>query len=212
MERHRALDRASGSHREVIAIRLHLAQGSSEASDGRSPGPSFDGKRFRHVLGHFPTGVTIITAIDAAGQPTGFAVGSFTSVSLDPPLVAFLPARSSTTFPRVREAASFCVNVLGGDQEEVCRLFATPGADKFGQLKWSPAPSGAPVLHGASAWLDCTIETIHEAGDHLIVLGRVHALDVVHAGPPLVFFRGGYGRFEPTSLAAHSARARSSST
>jgi flavin reductase (DIM6/NTAB) family NADH-FMN oxidoreductase RutF len=164
--------------------------------------PPFDGRRFRDVLGHFPTGVTIVTAIDPAGKPTGFAVGSFTSVSLDPPLVAFLPARSSTTFPKVREAASFCVNVLGSDQEEVCRLFATRGADKFSRLGWTPAPSGAPILDGASAWLDCTIETVHEAGDHLIVVGRVHELDVVHPGPPLVFFRGGYGRFEPTSLVA----------
>jgi flavin reductase (DIM6/NTAB) family NADH-FMN oxidoreductase RutF len=161
------------------SVRAHIARESVAA---------FDSRRLRDVLGHFPTGVTIITAIDEAGQPAGFAVGSFTSVSLDPPLVAFLPARSSTTFPKVREAASFCVNVLG--------------ADKFAALGWSAAPSGAPVLDGASTWLDCTIDTIHEAGDHLIVVGRVHDLGVVHPDPPLVFFRGGYGRFAPTSLVA----------
>jgi flavin reductase (DIM6/NTAB) family NADH-FMN oxidoreductase RutF len=175
------------------SVRAHIARQSAAA---------FDSRRLRDVLGHFPTGVTIITAIDEAGQPAGFAVGSFTSVSLDPPLVAFLPALSSTTFPKVREAASFCVNVLGADQEDVCRLFATPGADKFATLGWSAAPSGAPVIDGASAWLDCTIDTIHAAGDHLIVVGRVHDLGVVHPDPPLVFFRGGYGRFAPTSLVA----------
>lgn len=179
-------------------MRLHLTQDPAAGTGPIRPTrATFDDRRFRDVLGHFPTGVTVITAIDAAGQPAGFAVGSFTSVSLDPPLVAFLPGRSSTTFPKVREAASFCVNVLGSHQEEVSRLFATRGADKFSRLAWTPAPSGAPVLEGASAWLDCTIETIHEAGDHLIVVGRVHELDVAHAGPPLVFFRGGYGRFEP---------------
>jgi flavin reductase (DIM6/NTAB) family NADH-FMN oxidoreductase RutF len=184
---------------EAPSVRAHF----ESAGGARRPSaPAFGNRHFRDVLGHFPTGVTIVTAIDQAGKPIGFAVGSFTSVSLDPPLVAFLPARSSTTFPKVRAAASFCVNVLGSDQEEVCRLFATRGAEKFSRLKWTPAPSGAPILDGASAWLDCTIETIHEAGDHLIVVGRVHELDVVHLGPPLVFFRGGYGRFEPTSLVA----------
>ena len=177
----------------ATSVRAHLA---------RPPAAAFDSRRLRDVLGHFPTGVTIITAMDAEGRPAGFAVGSFTSVSLDPPLVAFLPARSSTTFPKVREAGSFCVNVLGSDQEDVCRLFATTGADKFAALGWGAAPSGAPVLDGASAWLDCTIDTVHEAGDHLIVVGRVHALGVVHPDPPLVFFRGGYGRFAPASLVA----------
>jgi len=181
------------------SVRAHIT---TAGLPRRSSVPAFDGRRFRDVLGHFPTGVTIVTAIDQAGRPAGFAVGSFTSVSLDPPLVAFLPARSSTTFPKVREAASFCVNVLGSDQEEVCRLFAARGDDRFGRLGWTPAPSGAPVIDGASAWLDCTIETVHEAGDHFIVVGRVHDLDVVHLGPPLVFFRGGYGRFEPASLVA----------
>jgi flavin reductase (DIM6/NTAB) family NADH-FMN oxidoreductase RutF/DNA-binding IclR family transcriptional regulator len=181
---------------DAHSVRAHIA-----TAENVTP-RAFDSRRLRDVLGHFATGVTIVTAIDAAGEPTGFAVGSFTSVSLDPPLVAFLPARTSTTFPKVREAASFCVNVLGSDQEEVCRLFATRGADKFSKLKWEPAPSGAPVLEGATAWLDCTIETIHEAGDHLIVVGRVRDLDIVHAGPPLVFLRGGYGRFEPASLVA----------
>ena len=87
----------------------------------------FDSKRFRQVLGHYPTGVTVVTAVDADGQPAGMAVGSFTSVSLDPPLVAFLPDKSSTSFPRIRRASSFCVNVLSAEQENVCRAFAAKG-------------------------------------------------------------------------------------
>lgn len=162
----------------------------------------FDGREFRDVLGHFPTGVAVITAIGTDGQPCGMAVGSFTSVSLDPPLVAFLPARSSTTFPLIRDAPSFCVNVLTAEQESLCRLFASRGVDKFRDLSWTPAPSGAPVVDGASAWIDCTTEVIHDAGDHLIVVGRVHALAAEHPSPPLVFFRGGYGQFLPSSLVA----------
>src|SRR5262245_25488403 len=95
---------------------------------------------FRRVLGHFPTGVAVITAIDADGAPAGMAVGSFTSVSLDPPLVAFLPGRSSTSFPKIRRSERFCANVLSHSQEHICRAMAAKGADKFAQIAWSPAP------------------------------------------------------------------------
>jgi flavin reductase (DIM6/NTAB) family NADH-FMN oxidoreductase RutF/DNA-binding IclR family transcriptional regulator len=161
-----------------------------------------DPGRFRHVLGHFPTGVVVVTAMRAGGEPAGMAVGSFTSVSLDPPLVAFLPDRSSTSFPRIREAGSFCINVLAGDQEHVCRAFATRGGDKYSSATWTPAGSGAPVLDGVVAWIDCDIDQVLEAGDHYIVLGRVRDLAVTQQASPLLFFRGGYGRFSPASLAA----------
>jgi flavin reductase (DIM6/NTAB) family NADH-FMN oxidoreductase RutF/DNA-binding IclR family transcriptional regulator len=161
-----------------------------------------DPRYLRDVLGHYPTGVTVITAIDDEGSPCGMAVGSFTSVSLDPPLIAFLPAQTSTTFPRIRTAASFCVNILASDQEDVCRTFATPGLDKFANLDWSPCRSGAPVLRQALAWLDCTTETIHQAGDHFIVVGRVRELSVERAERPLIFHRGGYGSLAPSSLVA----------
>ena len=165
-------------------------------ADG-SAAPSIDGARFRQVLGHFPTGVTVITATTSDG-PAGLAVGSFFSVSLDPPLVAFCAAKSSTSYPRIAAAGRFVVNVLGDDQEDVSRVFASSGSDKFAGLGYKPAPgSGAPVLTGVLAWIDCTLDAVHEAGDHWIVIGRVHDLEVGHEGGPLIFFRGGYGRYTP---------------
>jgi flavin reductase (DIM6/NTAB) family NADH-FMN oxidoreductase RutF len=159
-------------------------------------GLTFDSERFRHVLGHFPTGVAVVTAIDDTGSPAGMAVGSFTSVSLDPPLVGFLPDKTSTTFPRISTANSFCINVLSSEQEDVCRAFSVKGGDKFGSLQWRPAPSGAPVLDQVLAWIDCRIETVHEAGDHYIVIGRVLDLDIglSPGSSPLLFFRGGYAQ------------------
>ena len=94
---------------------------------------------YRTVLGHFPTGVAAITSIGADGAPVGMTIGSFVSVSLDPPLVAFLPDKGSSTFPKIREAGFFCVNVLGADQEHVCRAFAARGTDKFAGLTVPPA-------------------------------------------------------------------------
>ena len=151
---------------------------------------------FRRVLGHFPTGVVIVTAI-SGGRPAGLSVGSFTSVSLDPPLVAVLPARTSTSWPLIATAGSFCINILASSQEALCRQFAVSGADKFAGVSWREAPSGAPILDGTMAWIDCDLEQSVEAGDHFIVLGRVRALELAAAGPPLplLFFQGGYGTF-----------------
>lgn len=159
-----------------------------------SPSSGFDSAKFRQVLGHFPTGVTVVTAAPASG-PVGLAVGSFASVSLDPPLVAFFPDKRSTSWPRIEEAGSFCVNVLAEDQEEVCRRFASKSDDKFEGLGWRPAPSGAPILAGTLAWIDCDIHAVIDAGDHFYVTGAVRELEVEREGGPLLFFRGGYGRF-----------------
>src|ERR1044071_7866688 len=164
-------------------------------------GTSFDDNRFREVLGHLPTGVVVITAVTSDGRPSGMVVGSFTSVSLDPPLVAFLPARTSSTFKGLREARTFCVNILSAKQEPICRQFAVSGGDKFAGVGWSPAPSGAPVIDGVVAWIDCEFERIDEAGDHYIVLGRVTHLGTGVPTIPLLFFQGGYGGFATTSLA-----------
>jgi flavin reductase (DIM6/NTAB) family NADH-FMN oxidoreductase RutF len=153
---------------------------------------------FRRVLGLFPTGVVIVTAI-YDGAPGGMSIGSFTSVSLDPPLIAILPAKTSVSWPCIAAAGAFCVNILNARQEALCRTFATSGADKFAGVSWRPAPSGSPVLAGALAWLDCSLEQVVEAGDHFIALGRVTALDVGddqaedQVAEPLVFFQGGYG-------------------
>ena len=164
--------------------------------------PGFSQGLFREVLGNYPTGVTVITAIDADGVPAAMVVGTFTSVSLEPPLVGFLPAKSSTSFPRIRSARSFCVNVLSADQEKACRQFAISGGDKFAGIAWSPAPSGAPRIEGAAAWIDCTLGGVSEAGDHYFVTGRILDLGTSGDKLPLIFFQGGYGRFFASTLVA----------
>jgi 3-hydroxy-9,10-secoandrosta-1,3,5(10)-triene-9,17-dione monooxygenase reductase component len=148
--------------------------------------------RFRQVLGHFCTGVTVITTVDADG-PAGFACQSFAALSLDPPLVLFCPSRASGTWPRIARAGHFCANVLAAGQEKLARVFGTSGADKFTEVSWSPAPSGAPILAGALTWVDCTVEAVHEAGDHYVALGRVTDLGVCGTERPLLFYRGRYG-------------------
>lgn len=157
--------------------------------------PTFDGAHFRTVLGHFCSGITIITGVDG-GEPIGLTCQSFTSLSLDPPLVAFCPGKASSSWPRIEPSGAFCVNVLSEDQEELCRVFATKGRDKFRGVGWRPGDTGSPILRESLAWIDCRLETIHEAGDHLIVVGRVVELAAGHSGKPLLFYRGGYGRFE----------------
>jgi 3-hydroxy-9,10-secoandrosta-1,3,5(10)-triene-9,17-dione monooxygenase reductase component len=159
-----------------------------------------DAKDFRAVLGHFPTGVVVITALCPDGMPAGMAIGSFTSVSLDPPLIAFLPAKNSSSWPRMREAGSFCVNVLGHGQAGLVERFALSGGDKFAGLDWTPAPSGHPILPGVPAWIDCELVRVDDAGDHWIVLGLVASLsaDSSHPGS-LVFCRGTFGQFVAVS-------------
>ena len=156
---------------------------------------SIDAARYRQVLGHFPTGVTVITARGETG-PVGLCVGSFASVSLDPPLVMFCAGKSSSSYPAIAAAGHYCVNVLAEDQEDVARVFAAKGDDKFAGIGWRPSVANrAPVLNDVLAWIDCTIEAVHEAGDHWIVVGRVLDLEIGHEGGPLVFFRGGFGRY-----------------
>ena len=153
-----------------------------------------DSGEFRNVLGHFPTGVTEVTAVNN-GKPIGMAIGSFTSVSLEPPRVAFLPGKESGSWKEIREAGSFCVNVMGQDQMEVCGVMASRAEDKFADVEWSPAGSGSPIISGSIAYIDCDIEMIHDGGDHDIVIGRVLKLEVMDSKSPLVFFQGNYGTF-----------------
>ncbi|MFD8734706.1 flavin reductase family protein [Streptomyces sp. NPDC059618] len=162
--------------------------------DERAP---VDPARFRRVLGHFATGVTVVTApATGADGPAGFACQSFASLSLDPPLVCFMVGRTSATWPRIARAGVFCVNVLGAHQGDLCRGFAVSGADKFAGVAHDPAPvSGSPRLAGAAAWVDCTIHAVHTGGDHLIVVGRVDALGAGGDGEdsavrPLLFHKG----------------------
>lgn len=147
---------------------------------------------FRRILGHYPTGVCIITSIGADGVPLGMVVGSFTSVSLDPPLVGFLPMTSSESWRRIGETGRFCVNVLSSRQEPLCRTFASRTPDKYAGVDYRLSPGGLPIFDGAIAWIECGIHAVHEAGDHLIVLGEVQALDVDQPETPLLFFKGDY--------------------
>ncbi|MDB5738545.1 MAG: flavin reductase domain protein FMN-binding protein [Sphingomonas bacterium] len=157
---------------------------------------SFGGAEFRRILGHYPTGVCAITAI-VDGQPVAMVVGSFTSVSLDPPLVAFLPDRKSTSWPKIEAAGRFCVNVLAEHQEDVCRVLASKAENKFETVPYRLSDAGLPIVNGVVAWIDCDLYAVHEAGDHFIAIGQVHSLDIEHPHRPLLFFQGGYGQFAP---------------
>ncbi|MCA4132498.1 flavin reductase family protein [Arthrobacter sp. M4] len=156
---------------------------------------TIDPQRFREVMGHYPTGVTAVTGIAEDGEACAMVVGTFTSVSLDPPLVAFLPTRSSFIFDRLRTANSLAINILAHDQEQLCRRLARPAPDKLGNEVWEPSPGGAPVLDGVVASIDCTLEQVIEGGDHYIALCAVQDLAVHRSVAPLVFFQGGYGGF-----------------
>src|ERR1700744_3896179 len=154
-----------------------------------------DGARYRQVLGHYPTGVCIVTAIGNNGVATGMVVGSFTSVSLEPPLIAILPGKASATWPQLAAACKFCVNVLAHDQLSLCKQFATSGNHKFTRVSHRLSSNGSPILDGVIAWIQCDLHAVHEAGDHVIVLGHVTELEVQKPAEPLLFFRGGYGTF-----------------
>lgn len=147
---------------------------------------------FREVLGRYASGVTVVTTT-AGGTPVGMTCQSFTSVSLDPPLVAFLPTRQSRAFAAIRRSGTFCVNFLAAGQAAVSDRMAGASDDKFAGLAWRPAPgTGSPVLDGVVGWVDCTVEEIHEAGDHVIVVGRVVDLVDGDEERPLVYHRGRY--------------------
>ncbi len=150
---------------------------------------------FRTVLGHFASGVVVVTGLHAGG-PVGLTCQSFFSVSINPPLVAVCPSTRSTSWPRLQERGRFAVNVLAERQEHLARAFSIAGADKFAGVGWSSGPEGMPHIDGCLAWVDCTVEEVHPAGDHLLVVGLVTDLST-GGGEPLIFYRGGYGGFRP---------------
>ena len=152
---------------------------------------------FRATLGQFCSGVVVATGM-LEGIPAGFAAQSFSSLSLDPPLVALFPGKQSSSWPKLRDSGSFCINVLGAHHQAVCERFAQSGADKFAGLDWRTGVTGSPILTSVLAYIDCDLEAEHDAGDHTIAVGRVRDLAVVEAdAKPLLFFRGGYGTFNP---------------
>lgn len=154
-----------------------------------APAPPADPAVFRHVLGHVPTSVCVVTATTPAG-PVGVTVGSFTSVSLDPPLVVFYGGLRSASARALADAGRLCVNVLAEDQQEVCAAFAGRAADRFATGEWRTPPGAPPRLTGATAWIDCDVEDSFPAGDHLAVVGRVRTLSAPGARRPLIFHRG----------------------
>lgn len=156
---------------------------------------SIDPAAFRQVLGSYPTGVCAITALGIDSEPVGMVVGTFTSVSLDPPLVGFLPDKSSSTWPQIEAAGRFCVNVLGSDQLQVCRQVAAKGANKFAGLDIVISDHNLPVIAGSIARIECSIRSVTEAGDHWFVLGNVLHMEVSRDEDPMLFHRGRYGGF-----------------
>ena len=151
--------------------------------------PVIDQALFRQVMGHFPTGVVVV----ASPGPAGTAIGSFQSLSLDPPLVLFSITKTSSSWPKIRETGVFCVSVLAEDQEHVSRAFAQSGADKFAGLGYKPMASGSPRIDDCIAWIDCDITDVFDGGDHDIVVGTIRDMAVEREVKPLLFFRGGYG-------------------
>ena len=137
---------------------------------------SIDSARFRQVLGSYPTGVCVITAAGTDGQPVGMVVGTFTSVSLDPPLVGFLPDKKSSSWPLIEQAGKFCVNILGSDQQDMCRKVSGKGPDKFAQVAWTGSLHGLPILAETLATIECSLHSVIEAGDHWFVIGNVLAM------------------------------------
>ncbi|MGY1622473.1 flavin reductase family protein [Geodermatophilus sp. SYSU D00965] len=146
----------------------------------------------REVLGHFASGVTVVTALADDG-PVGFTCQSFSSLSLDPPLVVFAPARTSRTWPQLRDIGRFCVNVLAEDQHDLSSAFARSGADKFSGVHWRPSRQGQPVLDDVVAWIDCELWAEYDGGDHTLVAARVLDLGADGGRRPLLFHRGAYG-------------------
>ncbi|MEU5266209.1 flavin reductase family protein [Amycolatopsis sp. NPDC021455] len=145
----------------------------------------------RRVLGNFATGVTVV-ATDTATGPAGLVVNSFSSVSLDPPLVLFCIARNSRTWPRIAESGHFAISFLGDDQERVARRFCLRDVDRFAGEDLLTVVTGAPVLAAACAYVDCVLDEVHDAGDHHIVVGAVVAAAELRRRGPLLFVRGSY--------------------
>ena len=161
---------------------------------GRKSG--FDETDLRFVLSHFTTGITVVTARDDAGRPRAITVNAFSSVSLDPPLILYCLGKSAFNFEVFRKAKAFAVNILSADQKALSDRFAYEAVDDYSDLAVGELATGSPVLAGCIGVLDCETEAIHEAGDHLIVVGRVRALSAEREAEPLLYFRSRYRRLK----------------
>jgi flavin reductase (DIM6/NTAB) family NADH-FMN oxidoreductase RutF len=155
---------------------------------------SFTAREFRDALGLFPTGVAIVTALDAQGQPVGITVNSFTSVSLEPPLILVSIARTSRSFDVFNTVAHFAVNLLRDEQRAISTAFASPTADRFGSVRHRPGHGNVPLIEGHLVGFECETYARHDGGDHILLLGKVLRLNLhPHLPPkPLLYFRGQY--------------------
>lgn len=154
-----------------------------------------DPAELRRVFGAFPSGVVAIAAL-VDGAPVGMAASSFTSVSLDPPLVMICVGNTSTTWPKFKDVPCFGVSVFAAGQAEACRQLAARKEDRFADIEWRATEDGAVMLEGATAWMHCSIHAVHAGGDHDIVVLRIHDLDADHAIHPLVFHASKFHRLE----------------
>ena len=155
----------------------------------------FNGAEFRQAMGNFCTGVVVVTGLDG-DSPVGFTAQSFVSLSLDPPLIAVCPGKSSSSWPRIRAAAGFCINILAADQAAICQAMAQSGPNKFADIDWHEGLTGAPIISGGLAYVDCRLWAEHEAGDHTIAIGEVKDFSLVNEdASPLLYFRSSFGVF-----------------
>jgi 3-hydroxy-9,10-secoandrosta-1,3,5(10)-triene-9,17-dione monooxygenase reductase component len=154
-----------------------------------------DSASLRHALSHFASGVIVVTAI-SDGSPTGLTCQSFSALSLDPPLVLLCPSRTSSSWPGIAAAGTFCVNVLTHEQQWICQQFAVSGGDKFRGVDWEAGLDGIPRIDGALATIDCRLYSVTDGGDHYVVIGQVVNV-AVGSGLPLLYFRSSYHRLQP---------------
>lgn len=154
--------------------------------------PLVDAEHMRRVLAQFCSGITVITAAADDGRPIGFTCQSFSSLSLEPALVSFSPARTSTTWPLIRAVGTFAINVLGADHDTVSHQFARSGTDKFSGIAWTPGPFGSPILNGVTAWAECRLWAEYDGGDHTIVAAEVLDLHADADRDALLYYRGAY--------------------
>jgi 3-hydroxy-9,10-secoandrosta-1,3,5(10)-triene-9,17-dione monooxygenase reductase component len=158
--------------------------------------PSLDSQALRDALGAFATGVAVVSTVSGDGRFEGLTVNSFTSVSLDPPLILWCLSREAPEFPAFQQASHFAVHVLAAGQRPVSDLFASPNRAKFANLAVNEGLGGVPLLTGCLAILECRTEVIQAGGDHIIVIGRVERLRR-ETGEPLLYWQGGYRTLAP---------------
>ncbi|GHO89099.1 flavin reductase family protein [Dictyobacter formicarum] len=160
--------------------------------------PTIDSTDYQHIMGYFATGVAVITTLHHS-QPIGFTAHTFSAISRDPALISCCAGDGATIWPLIEAASTFCVNILSEKQQNISHIFSRAGGVRFQTTEYSRATSGTPILPGGLAWIECSVAALYPAGDQLIVLGRVHQMETLQEGKPLVAYRGQFGTFEMPS-------------